>query len=78
MNWFIHLYLSLLKNSPWQVPESLVFFLIDLKMVKTHLCLCTYSGASQVAQWVKNPPAVQEAKRPGFDPWVGKIPWRRA
>ena len=23
---------------------------------------------------VKNPPAVQEA---GFDPWVGKIPWRR-
>ena len=24
---------------------------------------------------VKNPPAMQ---RPGFDPWVGKIPWRRA
>ena len=23
---------------------------------------------------VKNPPAVQ---RHGFDPWVGKIPWRR-
>ena len=23
---------------------------------------------------VKNPPAVQEA---GFDPWAGKIPWRR-
>ena len=27
--------------------------LIDLKVAKTHLCLCTYSGASQVAQWVK-------------------------
>ena len=27
-----------------------------------------------MAQLVKNPPAVQ---RPGFDPWVGKIPWRR-
>ena len=26
--------------------------------------------ASLVAQMVKNPP--------GFDPWVGKIPWRRA
>ena len=25
-------------------------------------------------QLVKNPPAMQ---RPGFDPWVGKIPWRR-
>ena len=22
----------------------------------------------------KNPPAIW---RPGFDPWVGKIPWRR-
>ena len=23
---------------------------------------------------VKNPPTMQET---GFDPWVGKIPWRR-
>ena len=30
--------------------------------------------ASLVAQLVKNPPAMW---RPGFDPWVGKIPWRR-
>ena len=30
--------------------------------------------ASQVAQLVKNPPAMQET---GFDPWVGKTPWRR-
>ena len=30
--------------------------------------------ASLVAQLVKNPPAIG---RPGFDPWVGKIPWRR-
>ena len=28
---------------------------------------------------VKNPPAMQErGKRGGFDPWVGKIPGRRA
>ena len=27
-----------------------------------------------VAEIVKNPP---EMWRPGFDPWVGKIPWRR-
>jgi len=27
-----------------------------------------------VAQTVKNLP---EIRRPGFDPWVGKIPWRR-
>ena len=33
-----------------------------------------YSWASPVAQLVKNPPAMW---RPGFDPWIGKIPWRR-
>ena len=30
-------------------------------------------SASLVAQMVKNLPAI----RPVFDPWVGKIPWRR-
>ena len=34
-----------------------------------------YSWASLLAQTVKNPAAV---RRPGFDPWVEKIPWRRA
>ena len=33
-----------------------------------------YSWASLVAQLVKNPPA---CSRPWFDPWIGKIPWRR-
>ena len=33
-----------------------------------------YSWASLVAQLVKNLPVM---RRPGFDPWVGKIPWRR-
>ena len=31
-----------------------------------------------VAQMVKNPPAkAGRHKRREFDPWVGKIPWRR-
>ena len=33
-----------------------------------------YSWASLVAQLVKNLHAMW---RPGFDPWVGKIPWRK-
>ena len=33
-----------------------------------------YSWASLVAQLVKNLPAMWET---GFNPWVGKIPWRR-
>ena len=35
-------------------------------------------GTSQVVLVVKNLPAKAEDKRPGFDSWVGKIPWRRA
>ena len=34
-------------------------------------------GASQVALVVKNLPA-DAGDRCGFDPWVQKIPWRRA
>ena len=35
--------------------------------------------ASQVALMVKNPPAnAGDIKRLGFDPWIGKILWRRA
>ena len=37
-----------------------------------------YSWASLVAQLVENPPAMQGTyRRPEFNPWVGKIPWRR-
>ena len=34
--------------------------------------------ASQVALVVKNLPANARDMRHRFDPWVGKIPWRRA
>ena len=48
-------------------------------MLKAELVACqswesTHSGASQVALGVKDPPAnAGDVKRPGFDPWVGKI-----
>ena len=34
-----------------------------------------FPGASLVAQTVK---VCLQCRRRGFDPWVGKIPWRRA
>ena len=35
--------------------------------------------ASQVVLVVKNPPtSAGNVKRPGFDPWVRRIPWWRA
>ena len=34
--------------------------------------------ASLMTQWVTNPPPRGgQHRRHGFDPWVGKIPWRR-
>ena len=34
---------------------------------------------SQMVLVVKNPPAnAREIRDVSFDPWVGKIPWRRA
>ena len=36
-----------------------------------------HNSRSLVAQMLKNLHAVQEIRRPGFDPWVGKIPCRR-
>ena len=38
-------------------------------------CPLQYSWVSLVAQMVKNPPVIG---RPGFNPRVGEIPWRRA
>ena len=39
---------------------------------------CTRSAASQGVLVVKNLPANAGDMRPGFNPWVRKIPWRRA
>ena len=41
-------------------------------------CRYVLIWASQVALEVKNPPANSGNVRHGFNPWVRKIPWRRA
>ena len=39
------------------------------------MCLrASVCWASLINQLIKNPPTMLE---PGFNPWVGKIPWRR-
>ena len=48
-------------------------------LVTVNILLCRAIWASQVALVIKNPLAnAGRCKRCGFDPWVGKIPWRRA
>ena len=50
-------------------------FLLPSKALDTVHC----TWVSQVALVVKNAPVnAGDIKRPGFHPWVGKIPWRRA
>ncbi|KAM9706182.1 TATA box-binding protein-associated factor RNA polymerase I subunit A isoform 3-T5 [Dama dama] len=44
-------------------------------MILINLCVFPQVGSSLVAQTVKNP---LQCGRPGFDPWIGKILWRRA
>ena len=47
---------------------------------KLHCSLMTWYfkiRTSQMAQWVKNAPAVQETRRCGFNPWIRTILWRR-
>jgi len=41
--------------------------------------VAAFGRTSQVVLVVKNlPPEAEDvSKRPGFNPWVGKIPWRR-
>ena len=57
--------------------NSMIFQKTQLEFA-THLQLFTqhlnYIWVSLVAQTVKNLPAMQET---WFDPWIGKIPWRR-
>ena len=45
---------------------------------KGHLVSVGRAVAFPIGSAVKNPLAIQVCRRPGFDPWVRKIPWRRA
>ena len=46
----------------------------DFLQKRNPMLLSQYPWASLAAQLVKNLPAMRET---WFDPWVGKIPWRR-
>ena len=41
----------------------------------SHKDSCT--RIEELAQWLSSKESTCQCKRPGFDPWVGKMPWRR-
>ena len=57
----------------WIMSEGLRYNMVTI-VVNTVLYNWNLLTTSLVAQMVKNLPVMQ---RPGFDLWVGKIPWRR-
>ena len=62
---------SLVDYSPWDCKESDTTEWLTQKQQKD-------TGYFPGASVVKNSPAMQETcRRLGFNPWVGKIPWRR-
>ena len=59
------------ERQPWRKKPSCKCCTYPIRMTVMHL------SASQLALVVKNPPASAGDIRDRFDPWVGKIPWRR-
>ena len=59
----------------------LYYFQVYCKVIQLYTLMYPGFPGGSVAQLVKNLLAVQETacqcRTPGFDPWVGKIPWRR-
>ena len=53
-------------------------YLIPKPMLFIYFGALPYLWFSQMVLVVKNPPAKTGNLSPGFDAWVGKIPWRRA
>ena len=78
---------SRMKTNNLFIPTIYVsYFLLDyafymppwMKIFFFFFKLCSNTGYTQVALVVNNLPAnAGDLQRPGFDPWVGKIPCRR-
>ena len=74
----MHSWKSLEKN-PYLLPTPLLTFSVFLGLWQHKSKLCpplpsyylSLPGGSEVKA------SVLQCRRPGFDPWVGKIPWRR-
>ena len=78
-SWSQYPYLrDFLNTQPKEAPIANILSCMMLLSFAAFNPVCHYVRASQVALVVKNPPANAGDKRCGFDPWVGKIPWRRS
>ena len=61
-------------NTPFCPGLWNIWSVFSLKEIHTFL---GGAQASLVAQWLKKKKSSCQCRRYGFNPWVGKIPWRR-
>ena len=81
---------SCLSLWEWSLSKFILYFLAQLVFISTdwigliseeithHSISSLYFMIFPGGSAVKSPSAVQETQRRRFDPWVRKIPWRRA
>ena len=71
-------YKACLIWSDWASAQTLSILALDVGRKHDSGETAVAEGASQVVLVVKNLPATSGNVRDGFDPWVRKMPWRRA
>ena len=76
--WKYMLIISFFKSRFYFVIVAFYFQEFLVRNYSFSFVLLHMTWTSQVAQWVKNMPAMLWQRRCSFHPWVRKIPWRRA
>ena len=54
-----------------------IYFIYVCNIIYYHICLIHSTYISRSPGGSDGKVSVYQCGRPGFDPWVGKIPWRR-
>ena len=66
--------LSSLASVLKQVSESSSFLRLNIVSLHVYTIFCL---SIHLLRWLSWQRACQQCRRPRFDPWIGKIPWRR-
>ena len=62
----------------WKRAAASVFFpQFCSDIIDTHSVYSVQHNDLRAFQWLSGKEPICQCTRPGFDPWVGKIPWRR-
>ena len=66
---------QLVKHLPAKQETPVQFLGLEVPLEKGSAIHCSIPGLHSWLRWYS---ICLQCRRPGFDPWVGKVPWRRA